>query len=712
MKIDWRFLSSKVARRIFGLFVICSLIPIVTLTAVSFRFVTRELDEQTRRRLHAAAKGAGMEIMARLETLETELRIVGSVWQDSAIETTPEAGGPFVHLAHHFEALAIADHRGSSQVLLGTPIPVPPLDVEQRQHLERGKPLLVIMHRDRADRPALLMMIRLKSERRDEAPLMIGSLADAFLWGEELPTTRSDETDLAVLDPAGRLLHATHPRDVPYPDEATQQMTTRARGDFTWSAGETSHVSSYWWLFLKPRYGYSHWVLLLTDVQAEAFAPLAEFRRMLPLVVGLSLSVVMLLSVIQIRRSLIPLEELKRGTEAITGQDFNCRVDVRSKDEFEQLATSFNAMASRLGRQFKTLATLSDIDRAILSTLDRKEIVRTVLGRLPEIVSADCVAVTLLEPSAPGHAEVYTRIRVAPEEVRQRVILMPEERERFLDHPGGVLRFRPQNQPPHLSILSDLGMRCGVALPIMVKRHLAGIVTLAYRSDVVSADEDLVEARRLATQVAVALSNAHLIEEHEQLNRETLHTLARAIDAKSPWTAGHSERVTRMAVRIGETMGFPEDQLDVIQRGGLLHDIGKIGVPRSVLDKPGPLTTAEMDQMKDHVRIGARILEPISAYTGERLIVLYHHERFNGTGYPEGLAGENIPLNARVLGLADVFDALISERPYRSGWSRDKVIEHIQSESGKHFDPRIVEAFMRMIQLDREFVEPRKESFG
>ena len=138
------------------------------------------------------------------------------------------------------------------------------------------------------------------------------------------------------------------------------------------------------------------------------------------------------------------------------------------------------------------------------------------------------------------------------------------------------------------------------------------------------------------------------------------------------------------------------EEIEKLHRGGLLHDIGKIGVPADVLDKPGALNAEEMQIMRSHVTVGARILEPIASYRDVIPVVLYHHEWFNGNGYPEGLKGDDIPLLARVLAVPDVFDAITSDRPYRMSLGLERACEVIRGNAGTHFDPEVVEAFMSL----------------
>ena len=186
------------------------------------------------------------------------------------------------------------------------------------------------------------------------------------------------------------------------------------------------------------------------------------------------------------------------------------------------------------------------------------------------------------------------------------------------------------------------------------------------------------------------------IQALEELDLETLTALARAIDAKSTWTAGHSERVTRVALRIAHAMGLSAKDLQVLHRGGLLHDIGKIGTPATILDKPAPLDSEEILIMRDHVRIGVRILEPISCFRQALPIVAQHHEWFDGSGYPAGLAGESINLCARIITIADCYDAIVSDRPYRNGIAKPQALEILRLRSGTQFDPAVAEVFLQM----------------
>ena len=194
-------------------------------------------------------------------------------------------------------------------------------------------------------------------------------------------------------------------------------------------------------------------------------------------------------------------------------------------------------------------------------------------------------------------------------------------------------------------------------------------------------------------------SNAELITRLDELSYGALAALARTIDASSPWTAGHSERVTALALRMAAHLGLNQADCDTLRRGGLLHDIGKIGLPPEILDKPGRLTSDELAKVRQHPALGARILSPIAAFKEAIPIVLHHHERYDGLGYPEMRQGEEIPRLARLLAVADVYDALVSDRPYRNGYSHEFALEHIRAAKGTQFDPAMVDLFMTVISM-------------
>jgi PAS domain S-box-containing protein len=242
-----------------------------------------------------------------------------------------------------------------------------------------------------------------------------------------------------------------------------------------------------------------------------------------------------------------------------------------------------------------------------------------------------------------------------------------------------------------------------VAVPLIAKGQVQGVLELFHRAPFTPAPDWLEFLEALAGQTAIALDNATLFADLQRSNLElrlaydtTIEGWSRALDLRDKETQGHSQRVTEMTVALARKMGLSDEEIVQVRRGALLHDIGKMGVPDAILLKPEPLTAEEWVLMRQHPGFAYLLLSPI-AYLRPALEIPYgHHEKWDGSGYPRGLHGEQIPLAARIFAIADVWDALRSDRPYRTGWSDDKVREHIRSLAGTHFDPRVVAAFLEL----------------
>lgn len=220
-------------------------------------------------------------------------------------------------------------------------------------------------------------------------------------------------------------------------------------------------------------------------------------------------------------------------------------------------------------------------------------------------------------------------------------------------------------------------------------------------------ERDLHLSMSLAGQSATVIENSQLYSRLDLLLTSLIRTLSSALDARDPYTRGHSERVSRYSVAIARAMGLPEKELEDIEKIALLHDIGKIGVRDHVLLQQGPLTDEQWEMMKSHTTVGARILgaiEPKSLANEWMKGALYHQERFDGRGYPHGLAGKDIPLVARIIAVADTLDAMTTDRPYRKGRSFEEAYAEILRCAGSQFDPEVVAAFEKAAPAIREMM--------
>jgi PAS domain S-box-containing protein len=243
-------------------------------------------------------------------------------------------------------------------------------------------------------------------------------------------------------------------------------------------------------------------------------------------------------------------------------------------------------------------------------------------------------------------------------------------------------------------------------IPLIAKGVLKGVLEIFHRGLLSPDTEWLMFLKAMAEQAAIAIDNVSMYTDLQRsiidLNiayDSTLEGWAKTLELRDRETEGHSQRVVEMTVRLAGSMGLPADQIIHIRRGALLHDIGKMGIPDSILQKPGKLTDDEWEIMRQHTVYAYNSLSGITFLEPALDIPHYHHEQWNGKGYPKGLKGEEIPLAARIFAIVDVWDALRSERPYRKSWSDEKILTHLREQSGKHFDPQVVDAFLKIIKL-------------
>ncbi len=253
--------------------------------------------------------------------------------------------------------------------------------------------------------------------------------------------------------------------------------------------------------------------------------------------------------------------------------------------------------------------------------------------------------------------------------------------------------------------LEQEGMVSFYGLPLITKGDLKGVLELFHRNRLDPDQEWMDFAETLSGQAAIAVDNITLFNGMQQANEDlrqsynaTTEGWAKALELRDQETEGHSQRMVELTLEMAKRFGFKEEELQHIRRGVLLHDIGKMGIPDAILHKPGPLTEAEWEIMRKHPVFSFNMLKDIDYLKPALKIPHYHHERWDGSGYPEGLKGKEIPLEARIFMVVDIWDALLSDRPYRDAWSEEKTMEYLQDQAGKTLDPEIVAVFLEFIQ--------------
>jgi putative nucleotidyltransferase with HDIG domain len=699
VKIDTRLFRSILARRFFVLFVLSAVVPTTILAVVAYPYVSDQLFAQSSERLWRTAKSESLSVHERLLFLESQLGSVASVLADAERERWIE-GSASARMNTMFEGMAVATADGSLDVIYGDPPPRPKPNADQLQHLEQGKTVLVTRGGDGSHVGGLRMWRMLEPEN-SSAGIVVGTISEGYIWGLESGNLIPADTEICVYDDARRLLYGTFAGCAGLQSEVRSFASSGVRGEFRFVSDGEDYRASYRNLFLLPVFAVKNWAFVLVESEDRILQPMHEFRNVFPPVVLTSLWIVLLASIYSIRRSLVPLDRLTEGTRRIAKKDFSSKVEVDSGDEFEDLADAFNSMSDRLRRQFRALATNAGIHRAVLSSLDTSTIVETaVVGGL-EAVDADLVGVALRTGESADEMMVFFAASGSPDEVHTaNVQLSTRDLDALADNPESATLDAEDGASGLVAALPTAEGLVVTAFPVLLEKRMEAILCVGRADGREFTEDERSHARQLADQVAVALSNSRLIDELKALTWGTLEAFARAIDAKSPWTAGHSERVTAMAMRIARQLGHSDSELEVLHRGALLHDIGKLGISVKLLDKPGRLDDDEIQQVMNHPSIGGRILQPITAFADILPIVEQHHEKFDGTGYPQKLAGDEIDINARILAVADTYDAMTSDRPYRKGFDHEKAVRLILEETGTQFDPRVLKAFMVAIGED------------
>jgi PAS domain S-box-containing protein/putative nucleotidyltransferase with HDIG domain len=368
----------------------------------------------------------------------------------------------------------------------------------------------------------------------------------------------------------------------------------------------------------------------------------------------------------------------------------------------------------QLEHQLDRLSALRAIDATISTSFDLRLTLDVVLDKVLSELHVDAAAVLLLNPQL--HALEYftskgfrtnvsqrTPIRVSEDNagrvaMERRVLYIPNLRET----PSGANSFANENFVTYYGA------------PLIAKGQVKGVLEIYQRTPFSGDDEWLDFMEALAGQAAIAIDSAQLFVDLQRSNFDlelaydaTIEGWSRALDLRDKETEGHTLRVVDLTLEMARVMGLPENEMVHIRRGALLHDIGKMGVPDAILLKPDKLTEEEWTIMRRHPTYAYEMLLPI-VYLRPALDIPYgHHEKWDGTGYPRKLRGAQIPLAARIFALVDVWDALSHDRPYRPAWETARVMEYIQAETGKHFDPQVVDVFFNLVSQGKIRLDER-----
>jgi HD-GYP domain-containing protein (c-di-GMP phosphodiesterase class II) len=357
--------------------------------------------------------------------------------------------------------------------------------------------------------------------------------------------------------------------------------------------------------------------------------------------------------------------------------------------------------------KLEQIQALREIDQAILSSLNLRETASVILETALQQLLVDAADILILNP----HTETldyvlglgfrsttlqHTHLKLGQSyagiAARDKRVVHVRNLRRNSRNFAKAFKFESESFYTYLGI------------PLIARGEVMGVLEVFKRNtdDIEPARLRLIEM--IAAQIAIAIDNSALVESLDRSNQDlssaykaTIEGLSRALELRDRETEGHAHRVADLSTILAMRMGIKGEDLERAWQGALLHDIGKIGIPDKILRKPGKLTPQEWSIMRQHPLYAYNVLSQIDYLKPALAIPLHHHERWDGSGYPHGLRGEKIPLSARVFAVVDVFDALTSDRPYRPAWSKEQAIKYIIAQSGRHFDPDVVEVFSSMI---------------
>lgn len=425
------------------------------------------------------------------------------------------------------------------------------------------------------------------------------------------------------------------------------------------------------------------------------------------------------------RRISRSINEIIKVTQAISKMNFDHQIKIRSYSEIEELISSFNHMVEQLKNfqqttkrrrqdlekiareKTKELSYIYRIGQEISSTLELDGVLDTIVQRTSEILGLK-TCVILLVNQADQKLEVLRAAGINLKKIKRQILRRGEGISGWAWDKRDSLLITDVDQDSRFIARKreKYYAGCLISTPLEAKGKIIGIINGNNRvNGELFREEDLLLLKEIATESAIAIENALLYKNLKGIYLHTISALASALETKDRYTRSHSENVTKYAVAIAEEFGLPISQIEFIRQACQLHDLGKIGIHDYILTKKGNLSPEEWDEIKLHSLRGAQILQPIDFLNEIADLIRQHHERFDGKGYPYNLSGQNIHLGARIMSVADAFDAMISARPYRKALSLSQAIEELKANSGTQFDPGIVKVFLKLLEANPELIK-------
>ena len=371
-------------------------------------------------------------------------------------------------------------------------------------------------------------------------------------------------------------------------------------------------------------------------------------------------------------------------------------------DEYKHKA-DLEMMTDELGARYEELHLVYAVDHHVQAhSGETSEVFQSLLQSATEHLNVDVVA--FVRPSK----EVCQYATNLSQEIHNLDLVLVEMRGdlyRFIQASGDTLVMNAEDDPRRAYIFTDMPYKV-IGCPVLTDGKVDALVVLLNhqnKPDFSNSDRKLAEV--LANQLSSLSNTYQLLESMHEFNQQLARTLIEAVEAKDPYTRGHSERVHHMSMEIGKAMGLPPEELEDLHWGSLLHDVGKIGIPDAVLCKPSRLTKDEYTFIMVHPERSYEILRHVKHLDKAILGARHHQEMYDGKGYPHGLKGERIPLHGRIIAVADTYDSITSSRAYRAGRSHEVAMKEIERVAGTQLDPTIVEIFKKVVAVEPEWLQ-------
>ncbi len=498
MVINVNFLSSKVARRVTIQFLLSALIPIVATAVLSFTYVSDLLVNNSQSQLRQAGKYYGFSVLDRILYIEKKLQKISISLQSGYVK----ADYYQKNFNNELNKLAYISSSGKAQMLFGEAIKLPLNNINpDSKHSTK-----LFFTNDINNRASLYISMRLSKLQLDGVSI-IAEVNPDYLWGKNNSLPYS--TNICVLNHNQDPIYCSHHKTNSMLASLKKFKTKKIPQYFEWENNNENYLAASWGLFLESRFNSDNWTIIASQEENLALLPIKTFSNIFPSIIFLSLLITVFLSLSQIRRNLVPLEKLISGIRSVSNNDFSKKVIVESKDEFQELATSFNTMTMKLSKQFNALTTLSDIDHLILSNPDIEHVITTILKRLHKIVTTDFVSITIIESNSTKTAKSYlyndsTSTKNYPD-VDQTFftknnlnILLANQYYKCIDIGDNKIKY--------LEHLSTRGATYVCAFPIVFENKITAVINLGFKQQCELKTDDRKQVRDIADRLAVALA--------------------------------------------------------------------------------------------------------------------------------------------------------------------------------------------------------------